>query len=425
MKGEAENMRKKPAAGNYLFLGILLGAMVLGGLTGWLAPEFAHTLAPVGKIFINLMFCVVVPMVFASVSGSVAGMKSRKRAGKVLGTTIAVFIITGTIAAAIMFVLMKLFPPVLRPWSVIPAEKMGEAAPFSDLIVNFFTADDFVGLLSRKAMLPLIVFSLLFGFATNAVEKGEGPVTSFLNGLTNVMLKFVNIVTYFAPVAFFAIFAGLVADYGSMITESYGRAMLIYYPVCCIYFFTAFPLFAAIGGGKGAVKEMFRHIAKPAVVALGTCSSVATIPTNMEVAEQTGISRDVSEMVVPLGASMHMDGSCFACVLKIAFLFGVFGKEFSWTMFFPVIAVAVLSSVGMSGVPGGGYIGEYIVCSIFFPGQMELAFPILVAIGNLVDPIATMVNSAGDYAVSFLVSRFVDGKDWLQKRNIGLNSKDH
>lgn len=73
------------------------------------------------------------------------------------------------------------------------------------------------------------------------MEKGEGPVTSFLQGLTNVVLKFVNIVTFFAPVAFFAIFAGLVADYGSMITESYGRAMLIYYPVCCVYFFTAFP----------------------------------------------------------------------------------------------------------------------------------------------------------------------------------------
>ena len=91
---------KKPAAGNYLFLGILLGAMVLGCLTGWLAPESARTLAPVGKIFINMMFCIVVPLVFASVSGSVAGMKSRKRAGKVLGTTIAVFIVTGTIAAA-------------------------------------------------------------------------------------------------------------------------------------------------------------------------------------------------------------------------------------------------------------------------------------------------------------------------------------
>lgn len=101
---------------------------------------------------------------------------------------------------------------------------------------------------------------------------------------------------------------------------------------------------------------------------------------------------------------------------KFAFLFGVFGKDFSWEQFIPVILVAVLSSVGMSGVPGGGYIGEYIICSIFFPDKMDIAFPILVAIGNLVDPIATMINSSGDYAVAFLVSRFVDGKDWLQKK---------
>ena len=164
------------------------------------------------------------------------------------------------------------------------------------------------------------------------------------------------------------------------------------------------------------MKTMFKHIARPAVVSLGTCSSVATIPTNMEVAEATGISKDVSEMVVPLGATMHMDGSCFSCVLKIAFVFGVFGLDLTWGQLIPIILVAVLSSVGMSGVPGGGYIGEYIICSIFFPTQMELAFPILVAIGNLVDPPATMINSSGDYVISYIVSRFVDGKDWLQKR---------
>ena len=409
-------LQKRSVIRNYIFLGILLGAMILGGITGWAAPGFAGLIAPLGKIFINMMFCIVVPLVFASISSSVAKMKSKKRAGKILGTTVATFVITGTIAAIIMFVLMKVFPPVLQAWKDIPAQKMGEVAPFSEIIVNFFTADDFVGLLTRKAMLPLIIFSLLFGFATNLVEKGDGTVTRFLDGLANVMLKFVSIVTYYAPIAFFAIFAGLVADFGSMITESYGRAMIIYYPVCVIFFFTAFPLFARIGGGKGAVKVMFRHITKPVVVSLGTCSSVATIPTNMQVAEQTGISKDVSEMVISLGATMHMDGSCFACVLKIAFLFGVFGKEFTWEQMIPVVLVAVFSSVGMSGVPGGGYIGEYIVCSIFFPAQTELAFPILVAIGNLVDPIATMVNSAGDYAVLFLVSRIVDGKEWLQKK---------
>ena len=151
------------------------------------------------------------------------------------------------------------------------------------------------------------------------------------------------------------------------------------------------------------------------MVSLGTCSSVATIPTNMEVAAETGISKDVSDMVLPLGATMHMDGSCFSCVLKIAFVLGVFGQDLSFSKLVPVVLVAVLSSVGMSGVPGGGYIGEYIICSIFFPEQIEVAFPILVAIGNLVDPPATMINSAGDYVVSYIVSRFVDGKDWLQK----------
>ena len=409
-------MENKEIARNYRFLAILLGAMIAGCIAGWLSPAFAGWLKPFGTVFINMMFCIVVPLVFASIAGSVAGMKSRRRAGKILGTTVAVFVITGAIAAFIMFILMKIFPPVLEAWKEIPKEEMGEYATLSDMLVNFFTANDFVGLLTRRAMLPLIVFSLLFGFAVNLSEGGEGTVTRFLDGLTAVMLKFVKIITYYAPVAFFAIFAGLVADYGSMITQSYGRAMLVYYPLCFVYIFTAFPIFARFGGGPGAVKTMFRHIARPAVVSLGTCSSVATIPTNMEVAEATGISKDVSEMVVPLGAPMHMDGSCFSCVLKIAFVFGVFGLDLTWGQLIPIILVAVLSSVGMSGVPGGGYIGEYIICSIFFPTQMELAFPILVAIGNLVDPPATMINSSGDYVVSYIVSRFVDGKDWLQKR---------
>jgi len=411
---------KRSVAKNYAFLAIMLGSMILGCIVGWIWPKTdaaagATVLKPLGTLFINMMFCIVVPLVFASISSAVANMGSRKRAGKIMGVTVATFVVTGAIAALIMFVLMKIFPPVLIPWENIPAEEMGDYASMSQMIVNFFTAEDFVGLLSRRAMLPLIVFSLIFGFAVNLNGGKDTPVGKFLDDLTNVMLKFVKIVTYYAPIAFFGFFADLVATYGPQITENYGRALLVYYPLCFLYIFTAWPLFAWFGGGKGAVGTMFRHITKPAVVSLGTCSSVATIPTNMEVAEETGISKDVSDMVLPLGATMHMDGSCFSCVLKIAFVLGVFGQPLTWDMLIPIILVAVLSSVGMSGVPGGGYIGEYIICSIFFPDNMELAFPILVTIGNLVDPPATMVNAAGDYVVSYIVSRFVDGKDWLQK----------
>lgn len=419
-------MKAKSVAKNYRFMAIMIGAMVLGALLGWFWPIVkdadgnvlnagATVLKPIGTVFINMMFCIVVPLVFASISSAVANMKSRKRAGKIMGTTVATFVVTGAIAAVIMFVLVNIFPPVLSPWTELPSEEMGEYASLSQMIVNFFTAEDFVGLLSRKAMLPLIVFSLLFGFAVNLNGGKETIVGKFLEDLTNVMLKFVQIVTYYAPIAFFAIFADLVATYGSQVIENYGRALALYYPLCFLYIFTAWPLFAWFGGGKGAVKTMFQHVAKPAIVSLGTCSSVATIPTNMEEAQATGISKDVSDMVLPLGATMHMDGSCFSCVLKIAFVLGVFGQDLGMNMLIPVVLVAVLSSVGMSGVPGGGYIGEYIICSIFFPEQITVAFPILVAIGNLVDPPATMINSAGDYVVSFLVSRFVDGKDWLQK----------
>ena len=411
---------------NYGFLIIMLLAIIGGCVVGALWPNVydaeetlvsgASMLKPLGTLFINLMFCIVVPMVFASIAGAVANMGNRKKAGKIMGVTITTFVVTGAIAAAIMFVIVKIFPPVLQPWTDIPQEEMGEYATMSELIVNFFTAPDFVGLLTRKAMLPLIVFSLLFGFAVNLNGGKDSPVGKLLADLSGVMMKLVQIVTYYAPIAFFGFFADLVATYGPQITADYGRAMLAYYPLCLVYVFTAFPLFAFVGGGKHGPKQMFKHILRPAMVSLGTCSSVATIPTNMKVAEETGISKEVSDLVLPLGATMHMDGSCFSCVLKIAFLYGVFGKDLGIEMLLPIIAVAVLSSVGMSGVPGGGYIGEYIICSIFFPEQIAMAFPILVTIGNLVDPPATMINAAGDYVVSFIVERFVSGKDWLKNK---------
>ena len=419
-------MEKKSFLKNYGLLIAMVGAIVVGCIIGALWPNVydadgnmvtkgASYLAPFGKIFINLMFCIVVPLVFASIAGAVANMRSRRRAGKIMGTTIATFVITGAIAAVIMIVLMKLIPPVLEPWGNLAAGTVDTPKSAADLVVSFFTAEDFVGLLSRRAMLPLIIFSILFGFGVQMAGGPDTMTAKMLDDLSNCMMKLVKIITYYAPVAFLGFFADLVATYGPSIAGSYGRGLAVYYPLCLIYVFTAFPLFARFGGGKGAVKVMFKHILRPAVTSLGTCSSAATIPTNMEVAEETGIPKDVSEIVLPLGATMHMDGSCFSCVLKIAFLFGIFGIPFDGIgTFLKVILVAVVSSVGMSGIPGGGYIGEFIICSIFFPNQLDLAYPIAITIGNLVDPPATMINSAGDYVVSYIVARFVDGKDWLK-----------
>lgn len=421
----SQTTRSKSFLKTYGFLIAMIVGIVAGCITGAVWPAVkdasgetisagATCLEPIGTVFINLMFCVVVPMVFVSISSAIANMKSMKRAGKVMGTTILTFIVTAAIAALIMYVVVLLCPLVIGEYTVVEGE-VGETLGLADMIINFFTKPDFTELFSRKAILPLIVAAILFGFG---IQLNGGPKTktaALLDDLNNCLMKVVKIITYYAPIGFFGFFAYLVASYGPELIGDYSRTLIIYYVMCFAYMLVFFPIYARFGGGKGGAKVMFRHLFRPAAVSFGTCSSVATIPTNMEVAEETGISKDVSDIVVPLGATMHMDGSAMSAIVKVAFLFGIFGLDFGTGKAILAIIIAVFSSVAMSGIPGGGGTGELVLCTIFFPDQLAVAYPIALALGNLVDPPATMVNAAGDYVASFIVSRYVDGKDWLQQ----------
>lgn len=396
----------------FMFL-MLLG--ILGGsVTGLLWPG-ATVLEPLGTVFINLMFCVVVPMVFFSISSAIANMPSPKKAGKVLVTTVIVFVITAAIASLIMYVIVSIFKLVPQGFVNIE-EAVEKEVVASDLIVNFFTKPDFTELFSRRAILPLIVAAILFGFGVQlSGEKGR-PVAAFLDSMTEVMMKTVKIITYYAPIGFFGFFAYLVATFGPTLLGNYGKTLIIYYIVCFVYLFVFSPIYARFGGGKGAAKVMFSHLFAPAAVSFGTCSSVATIPTNMEACEDSGVSKEVSDIVIPLGATMHMDGSAMGCIIKVAFLFGFFGIPFTPEKAIPAIIVSVLASVAMSGIPGGGGTGDLVLCSIFFPEQMAIALPISLALADLIDPPATMCNAAMDYVSTFIVSKYVDGKEWLQNR---------
>ena len=400
---------------NYGFLICMLVGIVAGCITGLVFPQAAPALEPLGTIFSNLMFCAVVPMVFCSIASAIANMPGAKKAGKVMGVTLATFFVTAGIAAIIMYVVMRVFPVITGTYDV-PEADAGSVIGIGDMLVNFFTKPDFVELLSRRAILPLIVFAVIVGFGIQMQGGSKTMTAKLLEDITACILKAVQIITYYAPIGFFGFFANLVATYGPELIGDYSRTLLVYYGLCFAYMFVFFPIYARFGGGKGAAKVMWKHLFKPAAVSFGTCSSVATIPTNLEAAEETGISKDISNIVLPLGATMHMDGSAMSAILKVAFLFGMFGQDFSTGRAILAIIVAVFSSVAMSGIPGGGGTGELALCTVFFPEQMAIAYPMALALGNLVDPPATMVNAAGDYVASFIVARFVDGKDWLQKR---------
>lgn len=397
----------------YWFILSMLIAIVAGCAVGAVWPG-ATCLEPLGTVFINMMFCVAVPMVFCSIASAIANMKGIRRAGKIMGATLVTFLVTAAIAAVVMYAVCRVIPLVTGAYD--PPEGEVGSVSAAEMIVNFFTVPDFTALWSRKAMLPLIVAAIIFGFAVQWAGGADTPVAKLLSSLTDCMLKAVKIITYYAPIGFFGFFAYLVAFYGPQLISDYSRTLVVYYIMCFVYMFASFPVYSRFGGGKGGANVMFRHLFRPAAVSFGTCSSVATIPTNMDVAEETGISKDVSDIVIPMGATMHMDGSAMAAIVKVAFLFSIFGMDFTGWNAIVAIVVSVFSSVAMSGIPGGGGVGELVLCTIFFPNQMEIAYPIAIALGNLVDPPATMVNAAGDYVVSFIVSRFVDGKDWLQKK---------
>ena len=399
---------------NNWFLCTMILGIVLGCIVGFVWPN-ATVLAPLGTIFTNLMFCVVVPMVFCSISSAIANMTSAKKAGKVMGVTICTFLVTAAIAAVIMYIIVRIIPVYTVAPSYTEATDIG-SVDIATLIVNFFTKPDFLELFSRRAILPLIIAGVFFGFGVQMAGGPETMTAKLLADVNRVLMNVVKIITYYAPIGFFGFFASLVAVHGADFVSNYARAVIMYYVISFAYFFLSSPVYAWFGGGKGAVKVMFSHLFRPAATAFGTCSSVATIPTNMEVSQETGISSDVTDIVLPLGATMHMDGSAMSAIIKVAFLFGMFGMDFGTGQAILAIIVAVFSSVAMSGIPGGGGTGELVLCSMFFPEHMAIAFPIALAIGELVDPPATMVNSAGDYVVSFIVSKYVDGKDWLQKK---------
>ena len=398
----------------YKFSIILLGAIIIGSIIGIQMGEKATMFKPFGDLFINGMFMVVVPLVFVTISSSIAGMNDMKRLGKILKTMLITFVGTGMVAAVYVFITVKVFPPAEGVSLAMPAAEALKPFQTGDQIVAAITVTDFPELISRKNMLPLIIFSIVFGICTNMIgEKGK-VIARGLDALSEVFLKIVGLLMYYAPIGLGAYFAALIGEHGKELLGSYARAMAVYYPLCLVYMFTAFPLYAWISGGMEGVRRL-KYVVSPAVTAVATQSSIATLPVHLEACEKIGVPKDIREIILPIGATAHMDGTVLSSILKISFLFGIFQVPFEGAgTYASALLLSIAGGVVMSGVPGGGLIGEMFIVTMYgFPAE---AFPIIATIGYLVDPFATMINASGDTIASMLVTRVVEGKDWLKKQ---------
>jgi Na+/H+-dicarboxylate symporter len=376
--------------------------------------QSAAVLKPLGDIFLNLLFTTIVPLVFFSISSAIAAMTNIRRLGKILSAMILVFVITGLIASLVMMIGVGLYPPAAGVNIHLGAAAKVEELKVSEQMVKALTAADFADVLSKKNMMALIVFSILIGLATSAAGERGKIFSGFLSSGSAVMMKVIAFVMYYAPVGLCAYFAYLVGVFGPELLGSYARAMIVYYPTAVLYFFVAFTVYVFIIGKYEGVRRFWRHIIPPSLIALATGSSIATIPANLQAADKIGVPKDISEFIIPIGATVHMEGSCMAAVLKIAFLFGIFNMRFSGAeTILTALGIGLLTGVVVSGIPGGGTIGELLIISFYgFPPE---AFPIITMIGTLVDAPATMLNAIGDNVSSMLVARILGGKNWLGK----------
>lgn len=395
---------------------ILIAFVIIGAILGLTLGEKAAVLYPIGQIWLNLLFVLLVPLIFFSIAGSIAGIADTRRVGKLLALTIGFFIVTAAIAGIYMFFVTSVFgvDTSIQMGTAEAATETTAAMGIGDQIVSTFTVEDFPLVISRAHILALIVFTVFFGVAVSSLgEKGK-PVAEWLSNMSLVFYKMVSMLMKLAPIGLLAYFANLAGTYGPELLKSYARGLLIYYPATIVYFFVFLALYAFLAAGPWGVKNFFRNILTPALTALGTRSSAAAIPLQMDACDKLGVPREVSSVVIPVGATCHMDGACIATIYEIALCCALFSHPLnSLGDYAFALVIAVAGSVAVSSVPGGGAAMESMVISAF--GFPSIALPVLLMMTQLFDAGCTLVNSCGDTVASMLVTRMLYGKDWYKK----------
>ena len=317
------------------------------------------------------------------------------------------FIITSFIASLFMLIVLLFIDPVGKENIILEVGYKIESINILDQLVSAVTVNDFSQILSRNHMLPLIIFSLVFGIGVNLVENEDKRISKGLETLSKTMMKLIKAIMYYAPIGLCAYFANLIGEFGPALLGSYAKSALLYIVMSIIYFLVAYTIYVYIARGRRGVKQFYKYILPSLVTSLATQSSLATLPTNLDVAKDLKIKKDVREVILPIGSTMHMEGSSMAAILKIVFLFSVFNMPFTGIdTYLLALLVAILSGVVMSGIPGGGLIGEMLIVSLYnFPPS---AFPIIATIGWIVDPPATALNVCGDIPTAMLVENSVE-----------------
>ncbi|MCG5644254.1 dicarboxylate/amino acid:cation symporter [Flavobacteriaceae bacterium LSUCC0859] len=403
-----------------MFLGVVF-ALVMSQIS-WGSDFISDWIKPFGTIFINALKLIAVPLILASLIKGISDLKDISKLSKMGGRTIGIYILTTVIAVTIGLVIVNLIKPgdsiseetrleLVENYSgdanekIMAAAKQQESGPLQAL-VDLVPSNIFAAASDNGNMLQVIFFAIFFGIGLILIpEKQSKPVKDFFDGFNEVILKLIDLIMLAAPYGVFALLAALVVEAPSVdlfkalawyaFCIILGLSLMILFYIFVVYIFT-----------KKTPSFFMKGISPSQLLAFSTSSSAATLPVTMErVEEHLGVEEEVTSFVLPIGATVNMDGSSLYQAVAAVFIAQAFGMNLDLYTQLGIIVTATLASIGSAAVPGAGMVMLVIVLAQ--AGIPEAGLALIFAVDRPLDMCRTVVNVTGDATVSMLVAKSV------------------
>ena len=406
--------KKKLSLAAQIFIALVLGIIVGICLTNH--ADFATKyIKPFGTIFLNLVKWVVTPLVFFSIMAGVISMRDIRKVGSVGVKTIVYYLCTTAVAIIIGLVFANIFKgifPVLATSDLEYAAK--DPVSFMDTLVGIFPSN-FLKPFVEANMLQIIVASLLIGFALLFVGEKKNIEFKAVETLNDIFMKAMEFIIKLSPIGVFCLICPVVAENGPKILGSLAMVLLVAYIAYIVHMAIVYSAAVKIGAGMGPFK-FFKGMAPAMILAFSSASSVGTLPLNMECSEKLGADKDVSSFVLPLGATINMDGTAIYQGVCAIFIASCFGIQLTFAQMLTIVLTATLASIGTAGVPGAGMIMLAMVLqSVGLPVE---GIALVAGIDRIFDMGRTTVNITGDASCAIIVSE-------LERRKAARKAKNN
>lgn len=387
---------------------VLIG-LVAGAVTGALFGERILWLDPVGQAFIAAIKMLVVPLIFVSLVGGIASIGDMSRMGRIGGRTVGWYLLTTAAAIPVGLAIAVWLQPGAGMGLAPPADGLAEETPsLADSLVALVPDNPFAAFASGDN-LQVIVFSLLFGIALAAVGERGAPVTRLVDSLAAVIFKLTEMIIAVAPVGVFALIAVTTGRYGLDVLLPLGKLIAGVYAGCLIHAVVTLGGLIAFVGGVSPL-QFFRGVLEAQIVAFSTTTAAGTLPVTISCARHNlGVSEEVSGFVLPIGATINMDGTAIYQAVTAVFIAQAYGIDLTPVQYGTILVASVLASIGTAAIPAAGLmVLSIVLTSVGLPLE---GIALVAGIDRILDMARTTVNVTGDAAVSLLVAKAEGGLD--------------